>query len=309
MLWHLQIHPAPGRPDVTGGRVASEALEIGLPGPWRVESSRGFLIEGSLSSGDVQRAAAAVLADPVAETFAVRPCGDGRRMTGRRRSSTSCPSRASPTPRPRAPGDPPRPGLRRRERPDDPHLPGRGPGRRAAPPDPARPGQRRRRAGGRRPPAVRPARPGAPVPRSAASRSRIRGMDDAALMRLSKRRPALPQPRRDADDPGPLRRRSAATRPTASWRPSPRPGASTARTRRSRGRIEFEGEVIDNLLKETIFEATQRPRTSTGASASSRTTPASSGSTTSTTSASRSRRTTTPRPSSPTAGRTPGSAA
>ncbi len=78
MLWHLQIRPAPGRPDVVGGRIASEALEIGLPGPWHVESSRGFLIEGSLSPGDVQRAAVAVLADPVAETFAVRPCGDGQ---------------------------------------------------------------------------------------------------------------------------------------------------------------------------------------------------------------------------------------
>src|SRR4051812_31260605 len=75
MLWHLRIDPAPGLPDVVGSRVASEAIEIGLPGPWRVASSRGFLIEGPLTLGDVRRAAEAVLADPVAEAFAIRPCG------------------------------------------------------------------------------------------------------------------------------------------------------------------------------------------------------------------------------------------
>ena len=31
-----------------------------------------------------------------------------------------------------------------------------------------------------------------------------------------------------------------------------------------RGRIEFEGRTIDNLLKQTIFQATQRPGASTG---------------------------------------------
>ena len=85
-----------------------------------------------------------------------------------------------------------------------------------------------------------------------------------------------------------------------------------------KGKIDFEGmeggRHFDNLLKETIFAATQEirrrlGRRTTGASASSRTTPASSASTTSITSASRWRRTTTRRPSSPTAAPTPASAA
>ncbi|MBV8381645.1 MAG: phosphoribosylformylglycinamidine synthase, partial [Planctomycetaceae bacterium] len=74
MLWHLQIDPAPGRTDLEGFRVAAEAADLGLPGPWRVAASRGFLVEGALSRDDLQRAAEAILVDPVAETFTLRPC-------------------------------------------------------------------------------------------------------------------------------------------------------------------------------------------------------------------------------------------
>jgi phosphoribosylformylglycinamidine synthase len=73
MLWHLQIDPAEGRTDVEGRRVAADAAELGLGGAWRVAASRGFLIEGGLSAEDVRCAAGAVLADPVVETVSVRP--------------------------------------------------------------------------------------------------------------------------------------------------------------------------------------------------------------------------------------------
>ena len=72
MLWHLQIDPAEGRTDVEGRRVAADAAELGL-GAWSVAASRGFLIEGGLTADDVRRAATAVLADPIVETFTVRP--------------------------------------------------------------------------------------------------------------------------------------------------------------------------------------------------------------------------------------------
>src|SRR5215212_7874502 len=79
MLWHLQIDPAAGQADRDGVRIAAEAAELGLPGPWRIAASRGFLIEGALTEDDLRRAAEAVLADPVAETFTIRPSGrDGR---------------------------------------------------------------------------------------------------------------------------------------------------------------------------------------------------------------------------------------
>src|ERR1700761_1155869 len=73
MLWHLQIDPADGRVDNEGIRVAADAAELGLAGPWRIGASRGFLVEGPLSGDDLRRAAATVLVDPVVETFTVRP--------------------------------------------------------------------------------------------------------------------------------------------------------------------------------------------------------------------------------------------
>src|SRR5436305_5800503 len=76
MLWHLQITPAAGRLDLEGQRIAADAVDLGLPGPWRVAAGRGFLIEGDLSREDLQRAAESVLADPVAESFAIQPCGE-----------------------------------------------------------------------------------------------------------------------------------------------------------------------------------------------------------------------------------------
>jgi phosphoribosylformylglycinamidine synthase len=72
MLWHLQIDPAPGLTDLEGRRVAAEALERGLTGPWSVRASRGFLIEGNLTEDQVRRAAEALLVDRVVERYEVR---------------------------------------------------------------------------------------------------------------------------------------------------------------------------------------------------------------------------------------------
>jgi phosphoribosylformylglycinamidine synthase len=81
MLWHLQIDPAPGRVDRAGRQIAADAAELGLPGPWAVAASRGFLVEGGLGREDLDRAAREVLADPIVETYAIRPASeavDGR---------------------------------------------------------------------------------------------------------------------------------------------------------------------------------------------------------------------------------------
>ena len=71
MLWHLQIEPAAGRVDLEGQRIATLAADLGLPGPWRIAASRGFLVEGPLRTEDLHRAAAAVLVDPVVEAFTI----------------------------------------------------------------------------------------------------------------------------------------------------------------------------------------------------------------------------------------------
>ncbi|WP_152051868.1 phosphoribosylformylglycinamidine synthase subunit PurL [Tautonia marina] len=71
MLWHLQIDPAPGLADSEGRRVSAEAADLGLGGSWTIRSARGFLVEGELSESDLRRAAEQVLADPIVETFAI----------------------------------------------------------------------------------------------------------------------------------------------------------------------------------------------------------------------------------------------
>src|SRR3982750_1436395 len=75
MLWPLQIDPAAGRADLEGRRIAAEAADLGLAGPWQISASRGFLVEGPITRDDLRRAAEAVLVDPVVETFSIRPAG------------------------------------------------------------------------------------------------------------------------------------------------------------------------------------------------------------------------------------------
>ena len=75
MLWHLQIKPAPGQADHVGERLAVEAAELGLGGPWSIQASRGFLVEGEISQAELERAAREVLIDPVVEVASIRPVG------------------------------------------------------------------------------------------------------------------------------------------------------------------------------------------------------------------------------------------
>src|SRR5690348_9986730 len=74
MLWHLQIEHAPGQTNPLGARIADQALELGLPGPWKIQAGRGFLIDGAISRDQVETAARSILVDPVVETFEVRTC-------------------------------------------------------------------------------------------------------------------------------------------------------------------------------------------------------------------------------------------
>jgi phosphoribosylformylglycinamidine synthase len=81
-LWHLSIFPAAGQQDREGGRIAAEAAELGLSGPWSIRASRGFLVEGTIGADDVRRAAETVLVDPVAEQFTVDPVGSNEDTVG-----------------------------------------------------------------------------------------------------------------------------------------------------------------------------------------------------------------------------------
>ncbi len=74
MLWHIRIEPAPFLPDSLGLRLAAQAVESGLAGPWTVKTCRGFLVEGEISREQLERAAATVLVDPVVEVHRIEPC-------------------------------------------------------------------------------------------------------------------------------------------------------------------------------------------------------------------------------------------
>jgi phosphoribosylformylglycinamidine synthase II len=73
MLWHIQIEPAPGQTDRLGERLALEASESEDDGPWAIRASRGFLIEGELARAELERAALDLLVDPVVEIHSIRP--------------------------------------------------------------------------------------------------------------------------------------------------------------------------------------------------------------------------------------------
>src|SRR5262249_9639521 len=73
MLWHIRINPSPSLPDKLGERLALEAVESGLAGPWTLETSRGFLIEGDISLQELKRVATLVLVDPVVEVCSIGP--------------------------------------------------------------------------------------------------------------------------------------------------------------------------------------------------------------------------------------------
>jgi phosphoribosylformylglycinamidine synthase subunit PurSL len=75
MLWHLEIQPAEGHSDHVGERLATEAVELGLTGPWTILASRGFLLEGAIDEETTRRAARSILSDPVVERVAIRPVG------------------------------------------------------------------------------------------------------------------------------------------------------------------------------------------------------------------------------------------
>jgi len=74
MLWHLRIDPSPGLRNTEALRVQAEASELGLEDLEAVAASRGFLIEGDLERDQLRDAAARALIDPIAERFDLLAC-------------------------------------------------------------------------------------------------------------------------------------------------------------------------------------------------------------------------------------------
>jgi phosphoribosylformylglycinamidine synthase len=68
MLWEIDIHPAEHEPDRMGARVAAAARGLGITERLQVAAARGFLLQGAaLDRGGVERLAQELLADLVVE--------------------------------------------------------------------------------------------------------------------------------------------------------------------------------------------------------------------------------------------------
>jgi phosphoribosylformylglycinamidine synthase len=74
-LWEVDIHPAEGQRDLLGRTVAAEAADLGL-GEIRVQAARGFLVQGDISRAQIERLARELFADLVVERPVVAQVGD-----------------------------------------------------------------------------------------------------------------------------------------------------------------------------------------------------------------------------------------
>lgn len=73
-LWEVDVR-AKGEIDRTGARVESDARDLGWKLPLQVRASHGFLIQGDLQESQLREIADRLLADPVVETWTAGPVG------------------------------------------------------------------------------------------------------------------------------------------------------------------------------------------------------------------------------------------
>ncbi len=76
MLWEVDIHPAPGQPDLLSRPVATAAAELGLGDDLTVRAARGYLIQADWERCQAERVALELLTDRVVERVVVAAVGD-----------------------------------------------------------------------------------------------------------------------------------------------------------------------------------------------------------------------------------------
>src|SRR4029078_2567761 len=74
-LWEVDIHPAPGEPDLLARAATSEARDLGLPA-FTAHAARGFLVQGEISQPQIDRIAHELLTDLVVENPVVGKPGE-----------------------------------------------------------------------------------------------------------------------------------------------------------------------------------------------------------------------------------------
>lgn len=82
-LWEIDVHPAEGQTDTAALSIAAEARDLGLGQGLTASVSRGFLLQGDLSQQQVELASR-LLADAITETATLAPVGDASLAATRR---------------------------------------------------------------------------------------------------------------------------------------------------------------------------------------------------------------------------------
>ena len=75
-LWEVDIYPAEGLPDQAGRQAEGDAADLGFAQAVSVTAARGYLIQGDLDRSQVERVARELLADTLVEQTVVAPRGD-----------------------------------------------------------------------------------------------------------------------------------------------------------------------------------------------------------------------------------------
>jgi phosphoribosylformylglycinamidine synthase II len=79
MLWEVDVLPVEGQPDRPAQRARAEALKLGLAGErLEVLSAQGYLVQGDLAEGQIAAVADKLLVDRVVERPVVGPVGEER---------------------------------------------------------------------------------------------------------------------------------------------------------------------------------------------------------------------------------------
>ncbi len=81
MLWEIDVYPREGHPDPLARQVAGDAADLGLAREPVVCAARGYLIQGELDLPAVERIADDLLVDAVVERGMVAPSGDASLAT------------------------------------------------------------------------------------------------------------------------------------------------------------------------------------------------------------------------------------
>ncbi len=75
-LWEIDVLPAAGQEDVAGKSLSAEARDLGLDPQLTIAAAHGFLLQGDLTEEQVKRAAQLLLADSITEATTIAQIGD-----------------------------------------------------------------------------------------------------------------------------------------------------------------------------------------------------------------------------------------